>query len=76
MAKPILASSGNGGYVLYYPNADGSVTPMESSGAGVCKQCEEDAISYYKTGKIDPVCSMCGGHRWVLEPGLATTGHQ
>ncbi len=65
VSKAVLVNGGNGASVFYL-TTDGSVHSMSTDGAKKCQKCEDDAEAYFKTGKIDPVCSACGAKRSVM----------
>ena len=67
--KAVLVNDGHGGSTVYtLVPEQGAVATMSTDGAKECPQCKADANEYFKTGKLDPVCSVCGGHRSVIAP--------
>jgi hypothetical protein len=74
-SKAVVVNTGQGTSVVYLSSTDGTVHTMSTEGAGVCKQCETDALAYFKTGHLDPVCQVCGAKRAALV-AQTTTGHQ
>ena len=73
-SKAVMVTVGNGG-TIYYATTDGAVHSMGTADAKMCKQCESDAMAYFKTGHIDAVCSVCGAHRAAIF-AASNTGHQ
>ncbi len=67
MSSPTKAvvTTGQGTTTVYVPAGD-SVTMLASDGAKKCPTCEADAAAYFKTGKLDPKCPVCGASRTAL----------
>ena len=66
--KAVLITAGNGTTTVLIPSSDGTGVARlagDSSG-GVCKQCEEDAAAYFKSGVISAKCPVCGATRIPL----------
>lgn len=64
--KAVLVSSGQGSTILFIPQPDGSMAMLASGKMEKCAQCEADVASYFKTGKIDSKCAVCGATRAPL----------
>src|SRR4051812_16723806 len=75
-AKDTIVLHNNHGIVgVYTMSADGSLlSDTSEAGAAKCAECEADMKAYYMTGKIDPVCKVCGAKRVILSP-TSTRGH-
>jgi hypothetical protein len=64
--KAVLITTGNGTSYVVLPTTDGNgVQRLAADGtpAPACKQCEDDALAYFKTGVISPKCPTCGASR-------------
>ncbi len=61
--KGIVVTTANGVRV-YVPTDDGKgVKLMSSTDTKACAMCEKDAMNYFTTGKLIPVCSECNATR-------------
>ena len=64
--KAVLITTGNGTSYVVLPTTEGSgVERLAADGtpAPSCKQCEDDALAYFRTGVISPKCPICGASR-------------
>jgi hypothetical protein len=66
--KAVLITTGNGTSTVYIPASNGAGVERLAADkeAPVCKQCQEDAEAYFKSGVISPKCPVCGANRVPL----------
>jgi len=77
MPTKALLVTGNGGNTVVFIPGDkpGEVAVLASSDMPVCAQCNADAVKYFQTGELIPVCSVCGAKRTPLSVPSAVTSH-
>jgi hypothetical protein len=77
MPTKALLVTGNGGSTVVFIPGDkpGEVAVLASSDMPVCAQCNADAVKYFQTGELIPVCSVCGAKRTPLSVQSAVTSH-
>ena len=76
--QAIMVRGNDGTTVAFFvPTADPD-KPMALLGPGVepCPECQAAAVTYSKTGGLDPKCSRTGATRSVVTFSSASTGHQ
>jgi hypothetical protein len=66
--RAVIVTGGNAGTTeLLIPSSDGKgVTVLTSGGTATCKQCQEDAFTYFETGHLIPKCPQCGATRTAV----------
>ena len=77
--KVIVVTTNSGRTSIFIPTDDPNKPMMLSTAGGdVCPECQAAAVKYFKTGVLDPKCSLTGATRTVanlVEPPTST-GHQ
>jgi hypothetical protein len=64
----VVVSSNGGSTVVYTLGGRGGGSPMTvygAKGTKMCSECEMDAKSYFETGKLEPMCKVCGAKRTI-----------
>lgn len=64
-----VVSSINGNTTIFMRGSDpDEPIMMSTSGGPVCPECKAAAIKYFKTGVLDPHCTMTGATRTLATP--------
>ena len=75
-SKKIVVSTNAGNVEVFVPTGDpdNPIIYCSTADGKVCPQCKADAIKYFKTGVLEPKCSVCGATRMAV-PAYTGPGH-